>query len=409
MPNKDSIHKSSGVKRRILIIHTGLYSRRGDVAVAVWMIEALKKEYDLTLLTWAPVDFIAINRDYGTSLYPSDLEISIMPAAIRHMLDLIPNARIRALHQNMILMRWCKFIRRRYDLLMTAENEFDFGSRGIQYVHFPHQARRWMQEPLHHRGLRYLISFMKTRIHPWRIISGYSFERMHRNKTLVNSEWTRNRFREAYGVDATTVYPPVPGDFPNVPWEEREVGFVCIGRISTWKRQEEIIDILTAMRSFAPEVHLHIIGSAAGDTEGYERVRKRVEANDAWVFLHENVSRDELTDLICRHRYGIHGKVNEHFGIAVAEMMRGGCIVFVPDSGGQVEIVGNEERLLYHTTEEAVAKILRVMTHPQEETELRDHLGLRKDLFTAERFVQRIQEEVADFLDHSHGDDRPHQ
>jgi len=63
-----------------------------------------------------------------------------------------------------------------------------------------------------------------------------------------------------------------------------------------------------------------------------------------------------------------------------------------------VEIVGNEERLLYHTPDEAVNKILHVIKQPQEQVELRVYLGSRKDLFTADCFVQWIQEIVRDFL-----------
>ena len=389
----------NSLQKRILFIQPNLNPPGGAEALVAWMIEALKDEYDLTLLTWTPVDFASINRYYGTSLGPSDIKVFVVPAVIRRVIGLIPDA--WAFQRHAVLMRWCKCIRHRYDLLLSASNEIDFGSRGIQYMHYPYQEVNWVLEPQHLSGLGYLTSFIKTRIRPWRIISGFSFDRMRRNKTLTNSEWTRSRFYEVYGADATTVYPPVPGDFPDVPWEEKKIGFVCIGRISGEKKYEEIIDILMAVRSHVPEVHLHIIGSTvAYDQECYERVQRKLKANDDWVFLHEGVSREELTDIVCRHRYGIHGMVNEHFGIAVAEMMRGGCIVFVPDSGGQVEIVGNEERLLYHTPEEAVHKILRVINQPQEQTELRGNLGLRKDLFTAEKFVRQIQEVVGDFLPH---------
>jgi glycosyltransferase involved in cell wall biosynthesis len=361
------------------------------------MMEALKDEYDVTFLTWTPVDFASINRYYGTSLDPSGFNVSVAPVVIRRAIDLIPDP--WSFQRHAVLMRWCKCMQHRYDLFITAQCETDFGRRGIQYVHYPYQEANWRLEPHHQSGIGWLTSFIKTRIRPWRIISGFSFDRMRRNKTLTNSEWTRSKFYEVYGADATTVYPPVPGDFPDVPWEEKEIGFVCIGRLSSEKRYEVIIDILAAVRSHIPEVHLHIIGSAVKyDQECYHRLKRKAKANNQWVFLHENISREELTTMVCRHRYGIHGMTNEHFGIAVAEMVRGGCIVFAPDSGGQVEIVGNEERLLYHTTEEAVAKILRVMNQPQEETELRGYLGLRKDLFTAEKFVRRIQEEVRDFL-----------
>jgi glycosyltransferase involved in cell wall biosynthesis len=92
----------------------------------------------------------------------------------------------------------------------------------------------------------------------------------------------------------------------------------------------------------------------------------------------------------------------EHFGIAVAEMVRAGCVVFVPDGGGQVEIVGQEDRLRYTSAADAVAKILQVMRDPDAQAALRGRLAARKDLFGAERFVRRVQEIVV----HPRGDDR---
>jgi glycosyltransferase involved in cell wall biosynthesis len=116
------------------------------------------------------------------------------------------------------------------------------------------------------------------------------------------------------------------------------------------------------------------------------------------VFLHENVSRGEMTELVARHRYGIHAKPDEHFGIAVAEIVKAGCIVFVPNDGGQVEIVGGDDRLLYRSAEDAVAKILRVMKDPDEQAALRRHLDSRRHLFSTEEFVRHIQDVVRQFL-----------
>ena len=38
----------------------------------------------------------------------------------------------------------------------------------------------------------------------------------------------------------------------------------------------------------------------------------------------------------------LHGMREEHFGMAPAEMARAGVIVWVPNGGGQMEIVGDE-------------------------------------------------------------------
>jgi hypothetical protein len=40
-----------------------------------------------------------------------------------------------------------------------------------------------------------------------------------------------------------------------------------------------------------------------------------------------------LEYIVSRHRFGLHGMKGEHFGIAPAELICGGCITFVPDDG----------------------------------------------------------------------------
>ena len=83
--------------------------------------------------------------------------------------------------------------------------------------------------------------------------------------------------------------------------------------------------------------------------------------------------------------------------MAVAELVSAGCITFVPNSGGQVEIVGDDERLIYYSREDAVHKILRALRDPDCQASLRNHIASRRNLFTSERFVSRLQA-VCDYL-----------
>lgn len=68
-------------KKSILIIHYDLHIPDGVNAVVAWMLEALKKEYDITMLTWKPVDVAAYNRYLGTSLHPTDFKNDNVPKA----------------------------------------------------------------------------------------------------------------------------------------------------------------------------------------------------------------------------------------------------------------------------------------------------------------------------------------
>ena len=105
----------------------------------------------------------------------------------------------------------------------------------------------------------------------------------------------------------------------------------------------------------------------------------------------------ELVRRICSHRYGIHGMPGEHFGMSVAEMLTGGCIVFVPDGGGQTEIVGACAELRYLGPDDAVRKIHAVLSSADEQERLRACLAPRRELFSVERFTHRIREIVDEF------------
>lgn len=77
--------------------------------------------------------------------------------------------------------------------------------------------------------------------------------------------------------------------------------------------------------------------------------------------------------------------------MAVAELLRAGTIVFVPRGGGQVEIVGSDERFLFSTAEEAAEKIVRTMRDSALQDSLRAALGPMREHFSSDRFVQEFR------------------
>ena len=96
------------------------------------------------------------------------------------------------------------------------------------------------------------------------------------------------------------------------------------------------------------------------------------------------------------HRYGIHGMREEHFGMAPAELARAGCIVWVPQGGGQMEIVGHEPALMFSTDSEAVEKIVATLGDPGRAARLRVALTAT-DRFSTSHFVEQVQDIVANF------------
>ena len=375
--------------KRILFVQPSIEPPGGGNAVAAWMIQALKDGHHITLLTWAPPDLDSVNWFFGTDLSGGDFNLRVVRTTLVRLAQLWPTP-LQVLRDN-ILTQQARWVADRYDLVMTANYEDDLGRPGIQYVHFP---RAWYQRKSTSGnvwsrliGAYYALSARLT---------GFCAARVRQNLTLVNSDYTGRIYRALYGVEPTTLWPPALSSFPEVAWNQRKDGFVCIGRISPEKRIERMIDIVARVRQAGAATHLHIAGTPQHSAYT-ESIRRRVRASGDWVFLHENLPRVQLNSLLANHRYGIHAMEDEPFGMAVAEMVAAGCIPFVPAGGGQVEIVDRDERLVYGSVEEAVNKIIRTINDPQNQAVIRAFLATRKDLFSTGHFVQRVREVVEQF------------
>lgn len=372
----------------MLLVQRGLEAPGGAAGVAAWMVEALKPDHVVTLLAWRQPDLPAVNRFFGTTLGHSDLTVIQPPAGLRRAVDAMPVASY--LLRYAILLREAKRLARGFDVLVTGDNEADFGPHGVQYVNYPWNLlprpaleRRWYHRPSLVAAYRALCIR----------VADFSLERMRQTAMLVNSDYVGGLVRARYDLAPRTLYPPVMGAFPVVPWEARERAFLCVGRIAPDKEVDRVIDILARVRAARPQVRLRLVGTPEGQYA--ERVAARVRAEGAgWITIESALPREALTRLMAGHRYGIHGHRTEHFGMAVAEMVHAGCIVWVPNSGGQVEIVG-DVRLRYDTVEGAAAAIVRTLDDPAEEADLRAHLARQARLFSAERFVREFRSVVA--------------
>jgi glycosyltransferase involved in cell wall biosynthesis len=377
--------------KRVLFVQPSIQPPGGGNGVAAWMMEALKAENRVTLLTWARPRLDEVNRIFGTRLVSSDFQLRLGPQWVLAIMRLSPTP-IDLLTSN-LLSREARRIAPDFDVIISVNNEADLGGRGIQYVHFPKYRR---ERPTGDLRWFHLAPLVDLYYYAANHLTGFSADRMRANLTLVNSDYIGRFFAAEHGVESLTLNPPALGIFPETPWESREDGFVIIGRLSPEKRVERAIEILSRVRERFPSVHLHIAGSGHRPSYG-AMVRRRVAENSSWVFLHQELSRAQLNELIAQHRYGIHAMEDEHFGMAVAELVSGGCIPIVPRGGGPPEIVGGDDRLLYSTEDEAVAKIERIISDPELSADLRRTLAPRRRLFSTGLFVQRMRKLVREF------------
>ena len=380
--------------RRILLVQVSLQPPGGGNGVAAWFLQALAREHRVTVLSWRPVDVAPIDRFFGTRLDDVAFDTVGVPPAWVNMLDHLPIP--ASLVRNALLMRFTRRVSSRYDVVLGVYNEADFGRRGIQYVHYPTYLRprpdvdmRW------YHGSRHLLhSYYRLADRA----AGLSLERVRSNLTLANSDWTARRVERLLGVTARTVYPPVADPDPPRPWEERARRFLLVGRISPEKEIERVMRILSRVRRHAPDLELTIVGTCDPGARRYRRGLVRLASSlGSWITFRENLPRAEMRALMASSRYGIHGMREEHFGMAPAELVRAGALVWLGRGGGQVEIVDGEDALLYDTEEEAAEKIATVLSSPAEERRLREHLQARGERFAPARFVDEVRDIVATF------------
>lgn len=379
---------------RILVVHPVLSAVGGGNAVAVRTLEALAADNEVTLLCLEPADLAGADRAFGSSLCDVDLQVVVAPEpsviGVRGMMYR------RSLGRMMWLMRHCRELdaARPFDRLVCTSNEFDFGRPGIQYVHYP-----WAYLPRpateqtamhHHPGAVRLYQRLAACLAP------LSNERVRANRTLANSSFVRQRYADAWGADAEVLAPPVPGDFPAVAWEERRDGIVCLGRLHHEKRWGMVVDVAAELRRRGFPLDLHLIGLAESARDEAE-LRKKIEPHANWARIHVSIAREELVALVSRYRYGMHAMYEEHFGIAVAELQRAGCITLAHRSGGPIDILEKDERVLFEDVKDAVEKMQSILESPTRQAALREAAAQRGQAYSNENFMAGMRRAVLEF------------
>ena len=381
--------------RRVLLVQPSMQPPGGGNGLAAWILQALVRHHRVTVLTWWPVEVNPINTFFGTDLRDSDFDRLLVPRTWRLGLDPLP-LRL-ALLRSALIMRHVRRVSDAFDVILNAQNEIDFGRRCIQYVHYPTYLRPRPAQDL--QGYYHVKWLLKAYYAFADRIADFSLDRMRANVTLANSNWTAAQLHRLFDIDVRTIYPPVVGT-EGLQWNRRRTAFLAIGRFSPEKEYERVMSILARVREHVPDLTLTIVGSFERHArQYYEQIRTRAESLGPWITFHQDLSREAIGALMAETRYGIHGMREEHFGMAPAEMTRAGMIVWVPNGGGQVEIVDRDPALVYDTEEGAARSILEVLRDDAEQHRLRVRLAEQSQQFSEARFMREVQAVVADFCE----------
>ncbi|MCF2165492.1 glycosyltransferase family 4 protein [Halobacterium salinarum] len=381
----------------IAVFHPDITRGGGGETVALYVLDALVDDHSVTLYTASDPDFETLSQQYGVTVSDDDLTVKPVSSLPVSTIETFANVASEWFQTDLHLDAFkSAFIQRRvraseldHDLLVSTANEFFVDGPSLQYIHFPtYTGSTGSEYETWAPSLPYRLYRTVCRS----VAGARSFDS---STTLVtNSQWTREIVQRSYDHPVEVVYPPVNVEDFDPNRDNQETGFVTVGAIHESKRQLELIEILDGLRDQGIDTHLHIVGGV-GSQSYYERVRDAATNRD-YIHLEGYVDRERLVDLIEQHQYGLHGRKNEHFGIAVAEMVAGGVIPFVPDGGGQTEIIDERSELKYHSTEDAVQKITEVMTDAELQQNLRSDIESTVTEYSTDQFKRTIRSLVTE-------------
>ncbi|GCF15395.1 hypothetical protein Harman_33300 [Haloarcula mannanilytica] len=364
-------------------------NRGGAEAVCMSVMEALENDNKIDLITLNKPDMEFLNEFFDACVY--SITIRQPNFAYRNLSDLstwfgeIFEYGKFGLLDSALLNQYMSNCSVDYDLVISTKNIIQLPSTPcINYVHFPEFFKSEVDsENTKNRNASWFQQIC-------RLIGNISRE-CENCCYLTNSEYTSRCLQRAVDCKPTVVNPPI--NTPQIISEhDRENGFVTIGRLEPEKRTIEMIQIIREVRNRGHDVHLHIVGQKYN--RKYSRRVQDLQKDFSFIHLEGELSRDSLISLLSDHRYGIHGRRYEHYGMSVAEMVRLGLVPFVPGNGGQSEIVGNLLELTYNEPKEAVEKIDNIISSDSY-GDIRYKLRESSSINDKSEFKTKIQETIA--------------
>ena len=356
----------------------------GSESNVMWLIEALKQDFDVTVVTTGGWDLAALNAYYGTRVGEDEVKVRIAP--VPWPLCSFSVAALRGAY----FQRFARQIAGEYDLRISAYNPTDWGLPAVHFIaDFGwHRKLRQLLDPPS-PGFIYRDSMVRKAYLKIVAVSGRPSGRdiLRDDPVIANSQWSATILKQFFDVEcAAVVYPSVWTEFLDVPWEEKEQAFVMIGRIAPEKRIEQAIAILEAVRQRGHAIRFHLCGQIQDDLYG-RRIAQLCRERADWIVMEGRVSGSRKARILANCRFGIQTRAAESFGISAAEMVKSGAIVFAPADGGQAEIL-RHSHLLFSNVNDAVDKILAALENPSLQSALRAHLMGQSGLFSAQNFMR---------------------
>lgn len=386
-----------GIMSDYLFVLHSLQPKGGSELASAWMLQALAERGSVTVLTHKPDhDLAETDRVCGTNLSSHDLQwVHTDSPALRLMES------FGMTHQTMKFRSFVREARRQrvhHRYLISSFGDADLGvgtAPAIQYLHVVpgHHSGTMNRDKFVGRSLPMLIlAWLNLKLCDV-LITDWDDSRTRQNYTLANSHFISEGYRALYGRDADAILypPPMGGAVSLTATDRKKYGFVAMARAHIDKGWDDTVGIVEDLRALGHDVTLQAFVLTSSSTpEILNWLQEKARANTSWFKLCLNAPRKEIDEAIACHRFGLHAGWAEAYGMAVAELMLGGCLTAVRKSGGQTEIV-TEPELQFWNRREAVQKWDAILRDPELEARLLASQAARSQVYSRETFLQEFR------------------
>jgi glycosyltransferase involved in cell wall biosynthesis len=369
-------------EKPVLVVHPQIGSVGGSEFKLSVLLELLTRDLGLktVLATHEVFPVSKLNEVWGTEIKYENLEVINLkfPRRFASWLSYLKWARIS---------KFAKKNANKFSLIISGHNPLLDVEGTISFVGdvtFASIGHSSILRELMHKVVNFVF--------------GLRGEISRNNIIISNSKFSAKVIKDYLGLDSVVIYSPVfvASDPDEVPWEEREDGFVYLGRISREKKVLEIIDVVRSLRERGHDLHLHIVGTGH-DKKYLEEVKKNCSGE--WCSIEGAKYGKEKEEILLRHKFGINLCEAEAFGISVAEQTSLGEIVFVADSGGQVEIV-EDEILRVKNKEDFIRKFEILVRNEDKIEEIRRKLKKKLVEYHKDAFKERVKKILKPYIEY---------
>ncbi|MGO9173862.1 MAG: glycosyltransferase family 4 protein [Rhodomicrobium sp.] len=357
-----------------------IWGRGGAEAAAMWIIEALSQDFDVTVYTRGGFDPEELNRLAGTALSGDRCRIVIANQANAWPVGTMAHAS---------LLHSLRCVGAKFDLRVTASGVMRWGRPAMHFI----SSVIWNDTLAERFDAPNSLSRMSVaRRAAWRVASWSSGERarsLNGDCFIANSRWTAQEAAPFCPGPIHVVPPAVPLPKSGPPWESREEGVLVFGRVSPEKRIETCIHIMERVRAEGRAIKLCIAGPDA-ETAYANRINSLCRERSHWIQRLPLVLGPEKQRLLGRFRYGLSACEIEAFGIATAEMAASGMLVIVPEGGGQREII-QDPLQRFTSVQDASDRLLSILRDSDLQKRLRDAANGTRKRFGPEQFIEAVR------------------